>query len=167
MKCFILLSSAYPFSCSLGCFHSRNKLIGRGRETQVKWEEKREQSCQHKKRNGKKHPRNQRSRKHPGSSPPLITANPASKCLQVRSDPLLECYTLWKMLPAEPWESCVSVCANAIQTVRTCLPYSAEILQEIDLRNTLVSLYWFGNKILKQLAKWVVDLDFVSFLLPV
>lgn len=90
------------FFCSVGCFHSRNKLLGRGRETQVKWEQKREQSCQHKKRNGKKTPSNQRSWKHRGSLPPLITAIPTSKCLQVRSDPLLECCTLWKMLPAEP-----------------------------------------------------------------
>lgn len=66
-----------------------------------------------------------------------------------------------EMLPAEPWEGCVSVGASAIQTVRTFLPYRAEILQEIDLRNTLASLYWFGNKILKQLAKWGVDLNFL------
>lgn len=107
--------STSHFSCSVDCFHSRNKLIGRGRETQVKWEQKREQSCQHKKRKGKKPPRKQRSWRHRGSLPPLITAIPTWKCLQVRSDPFLECYMLWKMLPAEPWEGCVSVGASAIQ----------------------------------------------------
>lgn len=148
MRCFILLSSTYPFFSSVGCFHSRSKLIGRGREAQVKWEQKQEQSCQCKKRNDRKSPSNQRSWKHECSLLPLITASPTSKCLQVRSDPLLECCTLWKMLPAEPGEGCVSVGANAVQAVTTCFPYSGEIIEKIDLRNVHFSipfLIWKQN----------------------
>lgn len=166
MTCFILLSSTYPFSCSVGCFHSRNKLIGRGRETQVKWEQKRGRSCQHKKRNGKKPPRNQRSWKHPGSLPPLITAIPTSKCLQVRSDPLLECCSCGKCYQLS-LEKAVWVWVP----MQSRLLHAYLVVQKFFKKltwgmYTWVSLYWFGNKILKQLAKWVVHLD-VYFLLSV
>lgn len=73
-----------PCFHSTGCFHSRNRLIRRGRGSSVK----REQNCQNKRRKGQKPPSNQRSWKHRSSLPPLITASPTSKYLRVRSGSL-------------------------------------------------------------------------------
>lgn len=124
---------SFSWTCfhSVGRFHSRNKLIGRGRGSWVK----QEQNCQNQRRNGQKPPSNQRSWKHRSSLPPLITASSTSKCLRVRSGSQLQCCRLWKMLPAEPWEGCVNLGAKAVQTVKMHLPCSGEILEEIYLGN--------------------------------
>lgn len=164
MRCLVLLSSTYPFFCSVGCFHSRNKRIGRGRETQMKWEQKQEQSCQHKKRNGKKHPSNQRRWKHQGSLPLMITAIPTSKCLQVRSEPLLECCTLENVTSWALRRLCECGCQCSTDCYKVLTLEWGNIKKFTWAMYTSVSLFWFENKILKQLSKWVVDLGFVSFL---
>lgn len=159
-RCFILLSWTCPCFCSVGCFHSRNKLIRKGRGSWVK----QEQSCQNKRRNGQKPPSNQRSWKHRSSLPPLITASPTSKCLRVRSGSLarvlqgVENVASWA-----PKRLCVNVGAKAVQTVTMHLPSSGEILKEINLGNVqsgIPSLIWKQ----KPSAKGIVDSNFASFL---
>lgn len=136
-RCFTLLSWTCPCFYSVGCFHSRNKLIRRGRESWVK----REQSCQNKRRNVQKPPSNQRSWKHRSSLPPLITASPTSKCLRVRSGSLatvlqaVESVASWALR-----RLCVNVDAKAVQTVTMHLPYSEEVLKEINLGNVQFSI---------------------------
>lgn len=123
------VSFSWTCSHSVGRFHSRSKLIGRGRGSWVK----QHQNCQNQRRNGQKPPSNQRSWKHRSSLPPLITASSTSKCLRVRSASRLECCRLWKTLPAEAWEGCVNLGAKAVQMVKMHSHCSGETLKEIYL----------------------------------
>ena len=158
----ILLPWTCPCLSSVDCFHSRNKLIRRGRVSWVK----QEQSCQNQRRNSQKPPSNQRSWKHRSSLPPLITASPTSKCLRVRSGSLagvlqaVENVASWALR-----RLCVNVGAKAVQTVIMLLPYSGEVLKEINLGHvSLASLSWFGTRILKLSPKGIVDSYFACFL---
>lgn len=127
----------------MGCFHRRNKLVRRGRERQL--QVKQEQSCQNRRGNGQKPPSNQRSWKHPSNLPPLITASPTSKCLRVRSGSLASVLQVVGTVASRALRRlcvCVDVGAKAVQTVIMHLPYSGEILKEINWRNVEFSTHF-------------------------